>query len=85
MLFIKPNAVKFLEQLTEKDYRIVSDHISRLECRRPPEGDLERLYGSRYRMHVARRYTIFLEHEGNNTTVLKIMTIGQAHKRYGRI
>jgi mRNA-degrading endonuclease RelE of RelBE toxin-antitoxin system len=85
MLYIKPNAVKFLEQLTEKDYRIVSDHISRLESRWPPEGDLERLYNSRYRMHIARRYTIFLEHEGNDTTVLKIMTIEQAHKRYGRI
>jgi mRNA-degrading endonuclease RelE of RelBE toxin-antitoxin system len=85
MLYIKPDAVKFLEQLTEKDYRIVSDPISRLECGWPPEGDLERLYDSRYRMHVARRYTIFLEHEGNDTTVLKIMTIQQAHKRYGRI
>jgi hypothetical protein len=30
-------------------------------------------------------YTIFPGHEGNDTTVLKIMTIEQAHKRYGRI
>jgi len=50
-----------------------------------PEGDLERLNNSRYRMHGARRYTIFPGYEGNDTTVLKIMTIEQAHMRYGRI
>jgi hypothetical protein len=85
MLYIKPNAIKFLELLAEKDRRIAGDHISRLESGWPPEGDLEKLYESRYRMHIARRYTMFLEHEGNDTTVLKIMTIEQAHKRYGRI
>ena len=85
MLHIKPNAIKFLELLPEKDRRIVGEHISRLEEKWPPGGDLERLYDCRYRLHISRRYTMFLEHDGDETTVLRIMTIEQAHKWYGRI
>jgi hypothetical protein len=84
-LYVKPNVVAFIESLPEKDQRIVGEHISRLEGSWPPDGDLERLYDCRYRMHISRRYTLFLEHDGDVTTVLQIMTIGQAHKRYGRI
>jgi len=85
MLSIKPNAIKFIELLPEKDRRIVGEHIARLEEKWPPDGDLERLYDCRYRFHISRRYTMFLEHDGDETTVLRIMTIEQAHKWYGRI
>jgi hypothetical protein len=85
MLYIKPNAEKFIEQLIEKDRRIVGEHISRLERGWPPAGDLEKLYDCRYRLHVSRKYTLFIEHNGQDTTVLQIMTIEQAHKWYGRI
>ena len=85
MLYVKPNVEKFIEQLNEKDRRIVGEHIFRLESGWPPVGDLERLYDCRYRLHISRRYTMFIEHDGNDTTILKIMTIEQAHKRYGRI
>jgi mRNA-degrading endonuclease RelE of RelBE toxin-antitoxin system len=85
MLYVKPNVIKFLQLLPEKDRRIVAEHISRLEGTWPPDGDLERLYDCRYRMHISRRYTMFLEHDGDETTVLRIMTLEQAHKRYGRI
>jgi len=76
--------VKFIKLLPEKDRRIVGEHIFRLREKWPPDGDLEKLYGIRYRMHISRKFTMFLEHEGNDTTVLRIMTIEQAHKRYGR-
>ena len=85
MLNVKPNVIKFIQLLPEKDRRIVGEHISRLEEKWPPDGDLEKLYDCRYRLHISRRYTMFLEHDGDETTVLRIMTLEQAHKRYGRI
>jgi mRNA-degrading endonuclease RelE of RelBE toxin-antitoxin system len=85
MLKVKPGVIKFLQLLPEKDRRIVGDHISRLEGKWPPDGDLERLYDCRYRMHISRRYTLFIEHDDSETTVLRIMTLEQAHKRYGKI
>jgi hypothetical protein len=85
MLNVKSNVIKFIQLLPEKDRRIVAEHISRLEGPWPPDGDLEKLYDCRYRMHISRRYTMFLEHDGDETTVLRIMTLEQAHKRYGRI
>lgn len=84
MLYIKPNAEKFIEQLMEKDRRIVGEHISRLRDGWPPTGDLEKLYDCRYRLHISRKYTLFIEHDGQDTTVLQIMIIEQAHKRYGQ-
>jgi len=47
MLNVKPNVQKFIELLTEKDRRIVGEHISRLEGDWPPGGDLEKLYDHR--------------------------------------
>lgn len=82
---VKPNVIKFIELLPEKDRRIVGDHISRLEAKWPPDGDLEKLYDCRYRLHISRKYTLFIEHDSDETMVLSIMTIEQAHKRYGRI
>jgi len=40
MLYVKPNVEKFIEQLNEKDRRIVGEHIFRLESGWPPVGDL---------------------------------------------
>lgn len=85
MLYVKENVIEFMRTLPEKDRRIVGEHISRLEGAWPPDGDLEKLYDFRYRLHISRRYTMFIEHEGDETTVLRIMTIQQAHKRYGKI
>jgi len=85
MLYVKSGVKKFIELLTEKDRRIVGEHISRLEGEWPPAGDLEKLNDNRFRFHISRRYTLFIEHDSENTTVLQIMTIEQAHKRYGRI
>lgn len=85
MLTVKHEVFEFIQELPEKDRRIIGEHISRFEGKWPPDGDLERLYDCRYRMHISRRYTLFVEHDGDDTTVLKIMTIGQAHKRYGKI
>jgi hypothetical protein len=85
MLSVKQQVIDFIGVLPEKDRRIICDHISRLEGKWPPDGDLEKLYGCRYRLHISRHYTLFIEHDSNETTVLRIMTIEQAHKRYGKI
>lgn len=85
MILVKPNVIDFIQLLPEKDRRIIGEHISRLEGSWPPSGDLEKLYDCRYRIHISRRYTMFIEHDGNETTILKIMTIEQAHKKYGKI
>lgn len=85
MLKVKTSVIKFIQLLPEKDRRIVGEHISHLEGKWPPEGDLEKLYDCFYRLHISRRYTLLLEHDGDETTILRIMTIEQAHKRYGRI
>jgi mRNA-degrading endonuclease RelE of RelBE toxin-antitoxin system len=85
MLYLKTNVIKFIQLLPEKDRRIISEHISRLETKWPPEGDFGKSYNCRYRLHISRKYTMFIEHNGDETTVLRIMTIEQAHKRYGKI
>jgi len=85
MLFVKSNVINYIQTLPEKDQRIIFEHISRFEGKWPPNGDLEKLYGNRYRFHISRRYTMFIEHDVDDTTILRIMTIEQAHKRYGRI
>ncbi|MEN6396061.1 MAG: hypothetical protein ABFC78_06215 [Methanoregula sp.] len=81
MLYVKQQVIDFIGILPGKDRRIVGDHISRLEGKWPPDGDLEKLSGCRYRLHISRRYTLFIEHDGNETTVLRIMTIEKSHKR----
>lgn len=85
MLNVKTSVIKFIQLLSEKDRRIIGEHISRLEEKWPPDGDLEKLNACRYRLHISRKYTLFIEHHDNETTILKIMTLEQAHKRYGRI
>ena len=82
MLLVKQNVIKFLQLLRGTDRCIVCEHIFRFEEKLPPDGDLEKLYGCRYRMHISRRYNMLLEHNGNETTVLRIMTLEQAHTRY---
>lgn len=84
---ITDRAIKFLGGLSEKDLRIVGEHIDRLADHPHATGDIKRLTmkKDRYRMHVSYRYTIFFYPDGQDIVVNEIMTTEQAHKKYGRI
>jgi len=89
---IDKTALAFLEQLPEKSRRIVKDKLRILYKDPYPgkNGDKELLdlpdYNL-YRIHIARSYTAFYVIDNNNTTVtiLELMTIEKAHKKYGRL
>jgi mRNA interferase RelE/StbE len=90
---IEKKALKYLMEMPEKSQRIVKDKCKLLAedpfpgkgvdkelFRRPGHKDL-------HRMHVGRSYTVFyrISQEENAVRVLSIMTIEQAHKKYGRL
>ena len=83
---IERQAQKFLSLVSDKDRRIIGEHIDRLVDAYNAKG-IERLYcpEPRFRMHVSRRYTIFFYIHDDTVSVDEILTIEQAHKRYGRI
>lgn len=79
--------VKTLTKYPEKIREQVFNHLRMLEDPyRAPE--IECLYPTRqlYRMHVGRTYTIIfkIHKESDTVFVLEVLTIEQAHKRYGR-
>ena len=85
-------ALAFLEQLPEKSRRVVKNKLRILHKDPYPgkNGDKELLdlpdYNL-YRIHIAGSYTAFYVIDNNNTTVtiLELMTIEKAHKKYGRL
>ena len=90
LVLINKKALKFINDLSEKSQRIVKDKIKILyENPYPGQGgDKEKLNLSKYelyRMHIARTFTVFYRIQGNEVKILDIMTIEQAHKRYGRL
>ena len=86
-IVITERAIRFLATLPDKDRRIVGEHIDRLNAHPHTHGDIERLAmpKERYRMHVSHRYTVFFYPAGQEIVINDIMTIEQAHKKYGRI
>lgn len=84
---VEKGVLKTLSIYPQKIREQVFDHLRMLEdpYRAP---DVECLYPTRqlYRMHVGRTYTIIFKiHKDTDTVfVLDLLTIGQAHKRYGR-
>ncbi len=92
-LEIEEGASKFLSSLPEKSQRIVKKHCLALAEDPFPgkSGDKEVLHlpGFRtlYRLHVGRSYTVFYRifEDKQTVRILDIMTIEQAHKRYGRL
>lgn len=90
LVLINKKVLKFINDLSEKSQRIVKDKIKILyENPYPGQGgDKEKLNLSEYklyRMHIARTFTIFYRIQGDEVKILDIMTIEQAHKRYGRL
>ena len=84
---IELGVIKTLEKYPEK----IREHIfSRLRKLENPYSapDVECLHSKMqiYRMHIGRTYTVIfkIHKELNIVQVLDLMTIEQAHKRYGR-
>jgi mRNA interferase RelE/StbE len=88
----KPVAA-FLDTLPEKSRRIVTAALKGLgENPFPGSGgdrELLTLQGGRsvYRVQIARTYTAFYQvhTEAGTVNVYEVLTIEQAHKRYGRL
>jgi mRNA interferase RelE/StbE len=81
---------EFCKRLKEKDLRVVREHLQCLEQLWSAPGDIKRLHGPegviRYRMHIARKFTVFFRiyDEEDCVHVDAIMTMEQAHRKYGK-
>jgi len=90
-VLINRDAQKYVNSLTEKSKRIVKKKLETLKDNpHPGRADKKKLQLPDYdlfRMHISRSYTIFYRiYEVEMTVkVLDIMTIEEAHKRYGRL
>jgi mRNA-degrading endonuclease RelE of RelBE toxin-antitoxin system len=84
---IEKGVIKTLEKYPEKIRGYIFSHFCKLED--PYNApDVECLHSKVqvYRMHIGRIYTVIfkIHKESNIVQVLDLMTIEQAHKRYGR-
>jgi len=84
---IERSVVKTLEKYPEKIREHIFNHLRKLEDPYSAP-DVECLHPKVqvYRMHIGRTYTVIFKiyKESNTVNVLDLMTIEQAHKRYGR-
>ncbi len=92
-VLIDRRALEYVDALPPKSRRIVKDNLQKLAENPYPgagRGDKEKLIRrgeSLYRIHIARSFTAFYriyDKEGE-VRILKVMTIEQAHKEYGRL
>ncbi|MDP2797198.1 MAG: hypothetical protein Q8N94_06790 [Methanoregula sp.] len=84
---IERGVIKTLEKYPDKIREHIFIHFRKLE--NPYSApDVECLHSKVqvYRMHIGRTYTVIfkIHKESNIVQVLDLMTIEQAHKRYGR-
>ncbi|MFH1773586.1 MAG: type II toxin-antitoxin system RelE/ParE family toxin [Methanobacteriota archaeon] len=92
-VLIDRRALEYVHSLPPKSQRIVKDNLRKLEENPYPgigQGDKEKLVhrgDSLYRMHIARSFTAFyrIYDKEKEVRILKVMTIEQAHKEYGRL
>jgi mRNA-degrading endonuclease RelE of RelBE toxin-antitoxin system len=88
-ILIEDDALEFLGNLPEKSQRIVRDRIARLADDPFPgkAGDKERFTCAGkdpvYRLHISHSYTAFYRIINERIYVFDLMTIEQAHKKYG--
>jgi len=84
---IERSVIKTLEKAPEKIREHIFNHLRKLEDPYSAP-DIECLHPKVqvYRMHIGRTYTVIfrINKESNMVQVLDLMTIEQAHKRYGR-
>ncbi|MGB3459011.1 MAG: type II toxin-antitoxin system RelE/ParE family toxin [Halobacteriota archaeon] len=90
-VLINKDAQKYVDSLTEKSKRQVKKKLEMLKDNpHPGRADKKKLQLPNYdlfRMHVSRSYTIFyrIYEEEKTVKVLDIMTIEEAHKKYGML
>ena len=92
-VLIRRKSIDAINELPEKTSRIVHDALRALETDPYPGtgGDKELLHREEgievFRLHIGRSYTAFYTVDTGRQVVQvhDIMTIGQAHKKYGRI
>jgi mRNA interferase RelE/StbE len=90
-VLISRDALNYLATLTEKSKRVINRRFEVLkEDPYPGRAGKKKLHLSGYdlfRMHVSRSYTIFyrIEEQEKAVKILDIMTLEEAHKRYGRL
>jgi len=90
-VLINRDAQKYVDSLTEKSRRLVKKKLEMLKDNpHPGRADKKKLQLPNYdlfRMHVSRSYTIFYRIYDDEKTVkvLDIMTIEEAHKKYGML
>jgi len=84
---IERTVIKTLEKYPEKIREHIFNHLRKLEDPYTAP-DVECLHPKVqvYRMHIGRTYTVIFKiyKETNCVVILDLMTIEQAHKRYGR-
>jgi mRNA interferase RelE/StbE len=84
---LERSVIKTLEKYPEKIRVYIFNHLCKLEDPYSAP-DVECLHSKAqvYRMHIGRSYTAIFKiyKESNSVWVLDLMTIEQAHKRYGR-
>lgn len=89
-VLISEKALSFLNSLSEKSQRIVRSKLEILYEEPYPgkRGDKEKLClpdYELYRMHISRTFTVFYRIYSEEVKILDIMTIEEAHKKYGRL
>lgn len=90
-ILIEDEAQAFLDALPEKSRRIVRSKIAHLAGNPYPgkDGDKERFtcHGKDpvYRLHISHSYTAFYRIKKECVYIYDLMTIEQAHKKYGLI
>jgi len=84
---IERSVIKILEKYPEKIRVHIFNHLRKLEDPYSAP-DVECLHPKMrvYRMHIGRTHTVIFKiyKEPNRVMVIDLMTIEQAHKRYGR-
>lgn len=92
-VLIDREALEYVNNLPEKSRRIVKENLKKLAEHPYPGsggGDKEKLTHkgeSLYRMHIGRTFTAFYRtyDKEKEVRILKVMTIDNAHKEYGRL
>jgi len=90
---VRNTVIHFINSVPEKSQRIITEALARLEDDPFPGsgGNKERINLRKgrevYRMHIARKFTVFYSVDLPNKIVRvhEILTIEQAHKKYGRL
>ncbi len=93
-VLLSEDAESYYQTLDDKSQRIVRENLQKLADDPYPRpdsgsGDMEKLVvdgEEMYRLHIGRSHTAFyiiIDDNGKEVRVVDIMTIDEAHKRYG--